>query len=50
MDTPVLIINIILMLGAAVGMEFVAWIVHKRVMHGLLWSWHEDHHQNSEKK
>lgn len=26
-------------------MEFVAWFAHKYVMHGLLWSWHEDHHK-----
>ena len=28
-----------------VGMEFVAWFAHKYVMHGWLWSWHEDHHK-----
>lgn len=27
------------------GMEFVAWFAHKYIMHGLLWSWHEDHHK-----
>ena len=27
------------------GMEFVAWFTHKYVMHGLLWKWHQDHHQ-----
>jgi len=26
-------------------MEFIAWFTHKYVMHGLLWSWHEDHHK-----
>lgn len=26
-------------------MEFVAWFAHKFIMHGLLWSWHEDHHK-----
>lgn len=26
-------------------MEFVAWFAHKYVMHGFLWSWHEDHHK-----
>ena len=25
-------------------MEFVAWAVHKYIMHGLLWSLHKDHH------
>ena len=26
-------------------MEFVAWFAHKYLMHGFLWSWHEDHHK-----
>ena len=25
-------------------MEFVAWSVHKYIMHGFLWSLHKDHH------
>ena len=25
-------------------MEFVAWAVHKYIMHGFLWPLHEDHH------
>jgi len=29
-------------------MEFVAWFAHKYLMHGLLWSWHEDHHKPHE--
>ncbi|MCL4145794.1 UNVERIFIED_CONTAM: hypothetical protein GTU68_026244 [Idotea baltica] len=28
-------------------MEFVAWFAHKYVMHGFLWSLHEDHHVQS---
>lgn len=27
------------------AMEFVAWFAHKYVMHGILWTWHEDHHK-----
>lgn len=30
-----------------VGMELVAWGVHKYVMHGFLWSLHKSHHQKS---
>tara|TARA_B100001029_G_C14792289_1_gene302503 strand:+ start:129 stop:524 length:396 start_codon:yes stop_codon:yes gene_type:complete len=26
-------------------MEFVAWSVHKYIMHGFLWKLHKDHHQ-----
>jgi beta-carotene 3-hydroxylase len=35
---------------AAVGMEFMAWFTHKYVMHGFLWSWHEDHHKPKHEK
>ncbi len=37
-------------LGAVVFMEFVAWFAHKYVMHGFLWSWHEDHHKPHHEK
>ncbi len=36
---------ILITLATVVGMEFVAWFAHKYVMHGVLWSWHEDHHK-----
>jgi beta-carotene 3-hydroxylase len=26
------------------GMEFMAWLTHKYVMHGFLWNLHFDHH------
>jgi beta-carotene 3-hydroxylase len=26
-------------------MELTAWLVHKYIMHGLLWDVHKDHHQ-----
>ncbi len=29
-------------------MEFVAWVTHKYIMHGLLWILHRDHHQGHE--
>ena len=34
----------IICLIAFVGMEFVAWLSHKYIMHGFLWSLHDDHH------
>lgn len=40
-------INIIILLGTFLFMEFVAWSVHKYLMHGLLWNLHEDHHAPS---
>jgi len=33
-----------LFLVAFFGMEFIAWITHKYLMHGALWFLHEDHH------
>ncbi len=34
----------LIVLTTFVGMEFVAWATHKYVMHGFLWTLHEDHH------
>jgi len=28
-------------------MECVTWFTHKYIMHGLLWIWHDDHHNKS---
>lgn len=38
-------IYIAIALFTACVMEFIAWFTHKFVMHGILWSWHEDHHK-----
>ena len=40
-----ILINILIVIAAVLAMEFVAWFAHKFIMHGLLWKWHEDHHQ-----
>ncbi|MEM7103921.1 MAG: fatty acid hydroxylase [Bacteroidota bacterium] len=37
-------------LVSVVMMEFVAWSAHKFLMHGLLWIWHEDHHNPHHKE
>ncbi|HRG32849.1 MAG: sterol desaturase family protein [Saprospiraceae bacterium] len=39
------VINTGLVFLAFIGMEFMAWFTHKYVMHGFLWTWHEDHHK-----
>lgn len=39
------LINILIVLGAFVAMEAVAWLTHKYIMHGLLWILHRDHHK-----
>lgn len=38
-------INALFALGAFLGMEAVAWLAHKYIMHGILWSLHKDHHK-----
>lgn len=35
---------VILTLAAFFAMELVAALMHRFVMHGVLWIWHEDHH------
>lgn len=37
-------IKLTLFLVAFVGMEGMAWFAHKYIMHGFLWSLHDDHH------
>ncbi len=39
-------LNIIIVVGTFLFMEFVAWATHKYVMHGFLWKIHEDHHSH----
>ena len=38
-------VNIFFVILAFVGMEAVAWLAHKYIMHGLLWRLHKDHHK-----
>lgn len=35
--------------AAFIGMEGVAWLAHKYIMHGLLWQLHKDHHKKETK-
>ena len=44
----ILILSIIL--ATFLFMEFVAWSVHKYIMHGFLWYLHKDHHQVDKNK
>jgi len=36
---------IIIFLSFVLIMEAVAWLSHKYIMHGWLWSWHQSHHE-----
>ena len=38
-------VNILFVILAFVGMEAVAWLAHKYIMHGLLWRLHKDHNK-----
>lgn len=38
--------HIALVIFSFVLMEGIAWLTHKYVMHGLLWSLHRDHHNH----
>ena len=39
------IIYLLLWIAAFFAMEGVAYLTHKYVMHGFLWSWHRSHHR-----
>jgi len=39
------VLYILVTFAAYAGMEFIAWAAHRYLMHGPLWSWHEDHHK-----
>jgi beta-carotene 3-hydroxylase len=34
----------IILILVFLGMEFMAWATHKFVMHGIMWTFHKDHH------
>ena len=40
--------NLAIVIGAIIGMEIFAWFIHKYVMHGIGWGWHESHHTETE--
>ena len=39
------LVGFLIVLGTFIGMEGVAWLTHKYLMHGLLWVLHKDHHK-----
>ena len=43
----IVVSSIVAFFAAAVFWEFVAWWMHKYVMHGVGWILHEDHHKTS---
>ncbi len=43
-----MIFNILIVVGVFFFMEFMAWFMHKFVMHGAMWKFHKDHHVPSD--
>ncbi len=41
-------IIVLAFLAAFIGMEAVAWLAHKYIMHGFLWYLHADHHKRDD--
>jgi len=37
-------LEILIVFLTFIGMEGVAWLAHRYLMHGFLWFLHEDHH------
>ncbi len=35
---------IIIVVASIIGMEALAYFMHKYIMHGFMWSWHKTHH------
>jgi len=42
------LLNFAIVLISVIGMEIFAWVIHKYVMHGPGWGWHESHHTETE--
>jgi beta-carotene 3-hydroxylase len=40
-----ILLNILTVAASFITMEGIAWLTHKYIMHGLLWSLHKDHHK-----
>ena len=44
------LLNTLIVIASFIGMEAIAWGLHKFVMHGFMWSMHKDHHIPGNKK
>jgi beta-carotene 3-hydroxylase len=44
MELAAMILCALIASAAFLLWEFVAWLTHKYIMHGILWSWHKSHH------
>jgi beta-carotene 3-hydroxylase len=44
MDALLIVSCSLIVIGTFLFWEFIAWLTHKYVMHGFLWTWHKSHH------
>ena len=42
---PVALTNAAILVATIAAMEVVAWAVHRYIMHGFGWGWHQSHHE-----
>lgn len=42
------LVSVLVVIGTFIGMEGVAWLTHKYVMHGAFWYLHKDHHKKDD--
>ena len=40
-----MLLNLFIVIITFIIMEGVAWVTHKYIMHGILWTWHRSHHR-----
>ncbi len=40
------VLAVVILVSSFLLMEGVAWLTHKYIMHGILWCWHNDHHNH----
>ena len=45
-----IVLNLSIVLVSFIGMECVAWLAHKYLMHGALWILHTDHHKRDDQQ
>ena len=39
-----MVLKIAIVIGTVIFMECFAWVVHKYIMHGFMWHWHQSQH------
>ena len=45
-----MVLGVLTIILTFLGMEGMAWLSHKYIMHGIGWALHKDHHEPHQKK